>query len=210
MVKGAKRLSRRAFTLIELIFAIVIISIAVISLPMMTQVNNRGIENSMVAEAIFGASAELMNASAGHWDANSMHDNNRSHLSRVIDIGSICENNSSSPRHRLRPGHIAQPFHRRCVDGLNVIPLNDSNATYPNLNNAHDVASKVMFTDNDTEVTGYKKTYRSLVSVTQDATDPNIKRIDINITDSDGDLVTRLRMQSANIGEIDYYKRTFH
>jgi len=213
VVKGAKRLSRRAFTLIELIFAIVIISIAVISLPMMTQVNNRGIENSMVSEAIFAASAELMNASAGYWDANSMHDNNRSHLSRVIDIGSICENNSSSPRHRLRPGHIAQPFHRRCVDGLiaDVIPLNDSSNTYPNLNNADDKGvSKEMFTDTITQKTGYKKTYRSLVSVTQDATDPNIKRIDINITDSDGDLVTRLRMQSANIGEIDYYKRTFH
>ena len=206
MVKGAKRLSRRAFTLIELIFAIVIISIAVISLPMMTQVNNRGIENSMVAEAIFGASAELMNASAGYWDANSMHDNNRSHLSRVIDIGSICENNSSSPRHRLRPGHIAQPLHRRCLDSATIAVVNVADNIYVNLDNAV-YTNRHMFLSTNPQASGYKDNYKSSLFVEQIN---DIKYMQIEVTNSKGEVVTILKMQSANIGEIDYYKRTFH
>ena len=203
MVKGAKRLSRRAFTLIELIFAIVIISIAVVSLPMMIQVNNKGMEDSMVQEAIFAASAELMGASAGYWDANSMADNNVSHLSRVIDIGATCENNSSSVRHRLRPGHIAQPLHRRCVEIAVVSPANAPNNTYPNLNNAVHT-NKSLFLNSNPQASGYKKDYNSSLSVVQNG---DIKEMQISITDSNGNLLTRLRMQSANIGEIDYYKR---
>lgn len=208
MVKRAKQTNRRAFTLIELVFAIVVISIAVVTLPMMIQVNNKGIEDSMVQEAIFAASAELMGASAGYWDANSMADNAVSHLSRVIDIGVIpCNNDNNDTRFRLRPGHIAQPLHRRCLDSNTTIASNASGGLY-SLDDADDgITSKVMFTDNVTEEEGYKQTYRSLVSVNQDAANPNIKHVNINVTDSNGNLVTILRMQSANIGEIDYYKR---
>ncbi len=47
---------RRAFTLIELIFAIVIIAISVISLPMMTQVTSSGVAGNLeTQEAIFKA-----------------------------------------------------------------------------------------------------------------------------------------------------------
>jgi len=204
VVKRAKQTNRRAFTLIELVFAIVVISIAVVTLPMMIQVNNKGIEDSMVQEAIFAASAELMGASAGYWDANSMADNAVSNLSRVIDIGATCENNSSSVRHRLRPGHIAQPFHRRCLESNAIIAINAADANFSNLNNAVH-GSQLMFTDDATNATGYKNEYDSLVSVVQNG---NIKDISITVTDSDGDIVTMLRMQSANIGEIDYYKRT--
>jgi len=74
---------RFAFTMIELIFAIVIIAISVMSLPMMAVVTQRGMENNIVQEAIFAASAELMGATSGYWDENSMQDINVSHLSRV-------------------------------------------------------------------------------------------------------------------------------
>lgn len=206
MVKRANRFSREAFTLIELIFAIVVISIAVVTLPMMIQVNNKSMQDSIVQEAIFAASAELMGASAGYWDANSMADIGVSHLSRVIDIGGDCNNDNNNIRYRLRDGHIAQPFHRRCLDDAAILPANLTNNIYPNLNNAHDAVKKLMFTDAVTEQAGYKKTYDSLVSVNQVG---DIKYIDINVTDESGNLLTRLKMQSANIGEIDYYKRTF-
>ncbi|EQB39657.1 hypothetical protein M947_06590 [Sulfurimonas hongkongensis] len=207
MVKRTKQPNRGAFTLIELIFAIVIISISVVSLPMMIQVNNKSMEDSMVQEAIFAASAELMGASAGYWDANSMADNAVSNLSRVIDIGSTCENNSSSPTNRLRPGHIAQPLHRRCVDDLITVvsPANTLSNTYPNLNNAEHI-SKPIFLNPNPQTSGYKNDYNSSLDIVQA---DNIKFIEINVTDTAGNLVTRLRMQSANIGEIDYYKRTF-
>ncbi|MDA7817017.1 type II secretion system GspH family protein [Sulfurimonas sp.] len=201
-----KKSYKKAFTLIELIFAIVIMSIAVMSLPMMARITSETIENNILQEAIFAGSTELMGASAGYWDTNSMSDNNMSHLSRVVDIGSSCENNTSSSRNRLRPGHIAQTLHRRCVDDTSGNVDDSANATFISLNNAHHSTNDELFTDNITNATGYKETYRSTLLVTRAG---DIKTLTSLVTDNDGNLITRLRMQSANIGEIDYYKRRF-
>lgn len=203
--------ARLAFTLIELIFAIVIISIAVVSLPIMAKITEKGIESNILQEAIFAGSAELMGASSGYWDVNSMADSGLSHMSRVIDIGSVCENNTSSPSHRLRLGHIAQPYHRRCIDAniTTISQANTADTNFPNLDNAvHALAP--MFTDTVTEATGYKETYKSLVTI--DATTADIKIITITVTSLQNGVdtnITRLSLWSANIGEIDYFKRRF-
>lgn len=204
MVSKKNRLGRFAFTMIELIFAIVIIAISVLSLPMITQVTAKGVESNIVQEAIFAASAELMGAASGYWDSNSMQDYNLSHMSRVIDVDGDCDNNTTSSRYRLRAGHIEQPLHRRCVISNAGIVNNASDATFINLNNA--VGSHTIFLLPNPEATGYKNDYNSSVSITQAG---DIKYININVTDSDGDLITVLKMQSANIGEIDYFKRGF-
>jgi len=201
--------SRLAFTMIELIFAIVIIAISVLSLPMMMQVTQKGIESSLVQEAIFAASAELMGASAGYWDENSMEDIDISYIARVIDIASSpCDNNISSDRYRLRVGHIQQPYHRRCLDSNSTSASNSSGGTVISLNDS--VKNKVnIFIDNTNDASGYKTTYISELNVTQSSSDADIKLIEANIYDDDNStLLVKLRMQSANIGEIDYYKRT--
>lgn len=205
MVTNRHKLSRFAFTLIELIFAIVIVSIAVISLPMMTQFISKGVESNIVQEAIFAASTELMGASSGYWDRNSMEDNNVSHISRVIDISGDCNNIALSDRHRLRPGHIAQPLHRRCIDSNTTTPADASDINFPNLDNAEH-ASQVIFLLPSPEATGYKDDYNSVLDVTRTN---DIKFMTVSVTKSNGDLITTLRMQSANIGEIDYFKRRF-
>lgn len=209
------KLSRFAFTLIELIFAIVIIGIAVLSLPVMTQITSKGIESNILQEAIFAGSAELMGATAYYWDRDSMQDSDFSHLSRVIDIGAIrCENNASSPRYRLRTGHIEQPFHRRCLDSNETTSANVSDAGFPNLNNAVHV-SQTIFTDETANASGYKESYRSIVTVEHldqtGAANVNVKKITVTVTDSATPAkdITRLSTYSANIGEIDYYKRRF-
>jgi len=63
---------KRAFTLIELIFAIVIIAITVVSLPMMTQVISKGIEKNLLQEAIFAGAAVLNESVSAKWDENSV------------------------------------------------------------------------------------------------------------------------------------------
>lgn len=206
MVKTYKRL---AFTLIELIFAIVIIGIAVVSLPVMAKITEKGIESNILQEAIFASSAQLMGISSGYWDARSVEDIAYSHMSRVIDINSSCDSNKSNPRYRLRVGHIAQPLHRRCVDDTNVsISATAGIDTLASAVNALD--GTLAFEDlNDATVTGertgYKDDYMTDVNIT---TTGNIKIITITIKNDDGP-ITRLSMQSANIGEIDYYKRRF-
>jgi len=85
---------KSAFTFIELIFAIVIIAISVVSLPTMTSSLSRGIESNLVQEAIFAASTELNQAISSNWDERSLEDGNSS-LGRVVDDGT-CETNSIS------------------------------------------------------------------------------------------------------------------
>ena len=194
--------SRLAFTMIELIFAIVVIAIAVLSLPVMVQITSKGIENNLVQEAIFAASAELMGATSYYWDENSMQDIATSQLSRVIDLNANCNDD------RLRPGHIAQPYHRRCLD-LNTTGANDAaGGTIPDLNDAAAlVTSTPALFDNPTgSAAGYKDSYTSSLSISRTG---NIKFLEATIQDSDGNDIVVLRTQSANVGEIDYYKRRF-
>lgn len=206
MVNRKSTLSRFAFTMIELIFAIVIISIAVISLPMMVQVTSRGIESSLVQEAIFAASAELTGATSYYWDRNSMNDSNLSRYSRVIDINDDCDNNTSSQRYRLRIGHIAQPYHRRCLENPTIDPADTNDTTFPNLNNAVRTGNEVIFDNSIAEAAGYKDTYTRNVSVARTG---YTKKITVTVNNSSGNLVTSLSTYSSNIGEIDYYKRRF-
>ena len=202
MVRITKYRNRYAFTMIELIFAIVIIAISVMSLPMMTQVTGKGIENSLLQEAIFAGSAELMGATTAYWDERSLEDVNVSSLSRVIDTLGDC--NATT---RLRAGHIAQPYHRRCVDSLSAIGL--SATADANITSLDDMikANQDVFLNMNPDASGYKDTYTSTIGV---ALANNIKTITVIIRKVDDDSnVTVLKTQSANIGEIDYFKRTF-
>jgi len=111
---------RAAFTFIELIFAIVVIAISVMSLPMMIQVLSNNMDKNLVQEAIFAAATELNEATTTHWDENSLDANNTNGLADVINVDNSCESNASLSNYRLRTGHILQPLHRKCLSDLNV------------------------------------------------------------------------------------------
>lgn len=198
-------IGRFAFTMIELIFAIVIMSIAVMSLPMMIQTTAKGIEDNIVQEAIFAASAELMGATSYYWDLNSMSDANISRLERVININGDCNTTTN-----LRPGHVNQPYHRRCLDTGTTI-ANTSSTEYRNLNNAVNSTVVDLFDPINImqEAAGYKKAYKSQVTI-EPGENSNIKVLTASIyKDDETTLLTRLKVYSANIGEVDYYKRRF-
>jgi len=208
VVRTNKRL---AFTMIELIFAIVIISIAVVSLPVMTKITEKGIEESILQEAIFAASAELMGVSTGYWDERSMDDIDVSYMSRVINI-TTGVNDCNTSTH-LRPGHIAQPLHRRCLYAspaqaaldkaldANITSLDDFDTA------GVDVNLTITTVGNSTERQGYKNIYTSVIDVNR-TNNSYIKTI-TSIIKISGEKKVKLSMQSANIGEIDYYKRRF-
>jgi len=206
-----------AFTLIELIFAIVVIGIAVVSLPMMNQVISTGIEKNIVQEAIFAAATELNEATTAHWDENSLEPNEPNSLARVIETGS-CENNASLVSFRQMPGHISQPLHRRCLDS-NATTVDNSSAD-ANIMALDDMTKTdvSIFTNNTTnQQAGYKKDYKATVSVTnanvifgidQVNANPNMKKITVSVKDG-ATVVTSLSTYSANIGEVDYYKKEY-
>lgn len=202
MVRGIKR---SAFTLIELIFAIVVMSIVVMSLPVMMRTTSDSIEKNIVQEAIFAASAELMGASAYYWDTRSIEDINESGGERVVDVDGNCNSD------RLLPGHIAQPFHRRCLDS-NVtggVNYTTAEATGISLNRSVHDTTVAMFDNPAAEAAGYKQVYKSAMSIAQ-GTDNDIKILTANIYEDDGTtLLTSLKIYNANIGEVAYYKRRY-
>lgn len=223
MVKKAILVSKSAFSMIELIFAIVIIGITVISLPMVNQVISQSTESNLVQEAIFASSTEINQILSYRWDESSIQNNDI--LSKVIWADSSDCNSST----KLRPGHINAPLHRKCLDNNATaitaaanLGLDTGESTTADSDDIDDFNgdAKSIFIDNSGGGTivsskGYKKDYNSTVTVSYANFDPdfiadnNIKKVTLNISDTSGNLITRLSAFSANIGEVDYYKRNY-
>lgn len=217
MVRNRHPLKRYAFSMIELIFAIVIIGVSVISLPMMTQATSKAIEENLVQEAVFAASTELNQVVSYYWDENSIQGNDS--LSKVINTGD-CNDIS-----KLMPGHVNQPLHRRCLDDTTENPSPslgfDSGESPSDKNDIDDniiVSNEAIFiatSGNVASAEGYKESYTKTVEVdyanfgTEVAADKNIKKITVTIKGEDNKTITRLSTYSANIGEVDYYKRSY-
>ncbi len=207
---------RSAFSLIELIFAIVIIGIAVISLPTMNQSTMKGIEGNMVQEAIFAASTELNQVVTANWDDNSIEPTSPNSPARVIDDGTCGTNPlaTTAPFYRLKLGHVNQPFHRRCLDAnATTTSYSDANTTSVIALDEMQLGIVNVFDDTTTDRAGYKQRYDANITVTRPANfngnNTNIKRIMVTISDLNGKPITQLSTYSSNIGEIDYYKRSY-
>jgi len=211
---------RYAFTMIELIFAIVIIAIAVMALPMMTQTTSKGIEENLVQEAIFASAAKLNEITSYPWDENSTLDKNRSSFSRVIWTSDDDCNASSHPN--LRQGHIKQQtLHRKCLneDYSLVQPSNplgmeeDDNGTYDDIDDFNNVSAP-LFIGSVGSAEGYKTPYTMDVNISYAAFGPkkesnmtkkNMKEINITIIDPNTNLtILKVHTYSANIGGIAY------
>ncbi len=205
---------RAAFTLIELIFAIVIIAISVISLPMMSQAVAKGVDANLLQEAIFAAATELNEAVTAHWDENSIEPGMPDSTARVIETAiNMCNNDNNSSTFRQMPGHINQPLHRRCLDA-NATVTSPSNASATAVDSLDDMEhGDRNITIGTSGAQGYKEIYQSSVVVSPNAdfngANPNIKSIRSTVKDEDGNTITTLQTFSANIGEVDYYKRSY-
>jgi len=215
VVRKYSLFKKSAFTLIELIFAIVIIAISVMSLPMMTQATSKGIEANIVQEVIFATGAILNESTTYYWDKNSMYDANLSQYSRVINtkIGGIDECSGGAPYKRI--GHI----NRRC--------LNDNTKTQDNVGNSDSIEQAKTDYNNDLLLKGsaaaatYKGSYSAKAIVNsckdggcvqfgEEANNQNLKEIEIQVTPTGStDILVLLRAYVANIGEVKPEKRVF-
>ncbi len=215
MVRKYSLFKKSAFTLIELIFAIVIISISVMSLPMMTQVTSKGIEANIVQEVIFATGAILTESTTYYWDSHSMDDANTTSngYSRVINTGECL--GSGVPYKRI--GHV----NRQCLDNnlttpghlLNVDSIEQAEQNYNN---------DLLLRGNAAAAT-YKGSYSATAIVNSCSaggcvqfgdglatTNNNLKEIEIQVTPTgSADILVRLRAYVANIGEVEPESRIF-
>jgi len=217
---------RAAFTMIELIFAIIVIAITVVSLPMMTQVTAKGVEANIDQEAIFATSAKMMQILSFAWDKNSIDANvSRSRdYAKVIDITHL--NNVYGRKNEttkaldtnstFRIGHVREGLHRRFFDNNEIIVAGvgiEDQSAVENISGFDNDGYKfdmtltptIKYVNNDAIIDPF--VFNTAYSANSGTTPTNIKLIEISTT-INNDLVL-LRAYAANIGEIDFNKRRY-
>ena len=224
---------RKAFTMIELIFAIVIISIAVLSLPVMMRVNDHAIENNVAQEALFAVSAKMMQVLSYPWDEHSVNSASPAIYTKIVDIpgGTAAYRRTydmyglANANGNFRIGSIIENGHRRFHNHLSA----DASVSNLNVDDTAAIdaiddrgATNIPFDNAAATSTGYKEIYTMDVTVSYIAdtgspfifaaagnnTPSNMKLVTVDIKDNTGILV-KLRAYSANIGEIDFAKRRY-
>lgn len=204
MVSKKRGSKKSAFTLIEVIFAIVVVSLTLLTLPMVTQVTSDEVEDSLAQEAIFAASAELNEALSAQWDENSLKDENLSVYARVINTKAACVDSKKA-------GHVS----RRCLEDSTQNAQNSAGGAVEDLHDMAHVAQDILITDDNSSTavvanaTGYKKIYKSTFEVAVDASNSDIKHLTITIANPNDENITVLKAVSTNIGEVDIRKRSF-
>lgn len=230
---------RYAFTLIELIFAIVIISVVVISMPIMMKSNEDAIQANINQEALFAASAEIIQALSYPWDTHTIDSTNPNTYGKMVYVNTgdssyfrRDSNNTLDANSSFRVGSIQEDNHRR----FHYYTLPDANISTSNIINngtgakyaLNDIGTQnIPFVNGFSSSTGYKQQYSMDLNVTYVpdtptspyifpasgtttyATASNMKLITVNIKDQSGNSITLLRTYSANIGEFDIAKRRF-
>lgn len=221
--------SRSAFTMIELIFAIVIIAISMLALPMIMTVDASNQEDSLVQEGIMLTTTKVSQALTFPWDpVSSSEAAGVMSASQVLDTPVPPAGLERSAVADFRIGHFQAQLRRRLTP-----------PTAPRAASAIGAgANSISSLDGDSEPVGvaggqfgYKKQWRldTSVSYVTDvaayagtainfayntaATGPsNIKMVQVTATDitpgSAGNIV-RLTSYSSNIGEAEFYKRRY-
>ncbi len=112
-------MKRAGFSLIELVLSIVIIAIAVMSIPMMLQESAKNDRYSLLQESILASRTKMGNILSFKWDNNSEDGGGSSSTLRVLDVN--VTNGSDSELARVsngnrRIGHVFADKRRRFKD----------------------------------------------------------------------------------------------
>jgi len=201
--------------MIELIFAIVIIGVTVLTVPMMIETNNRGLEGNLAQEAIFLVSSVLSETTTRVWDDRSVVETGNPDdyvLSKILDVGAIgSAYGRTAMDSNIRVGGLRQDRHRQFFDynGSLIAPAQTG-----------DEALDVGLDTPTADIAGYKHVYSvsatrgyvtdtgTVFSDTTVGTPTNVKMTEVTIS-TNGEVVVLLRAYTANIGEIDYARRSF-
>jgi prepilin-type N-terminal cleavage/methylation domain-containing protein len=201
---------KSAFTLIELIFAIVIIGIAALSLPMMSQVVSSGSEKSLTQEAIFIAFTEITKVTSSAWDENSRIGNDD--YEHVIFANTTERDSNLSKRNGYVNILYNTDLNRTILPSALGFDANDNNGTVNREDDIDDYIATGSATGSAGSTTGYKFQYTKSITASTNGSfgilgaNPNIKRIQIDVNDSStGNLLVRFYTYAFNTGNAAYH-----
>jgi len=230
-----------AFTMMELIFAIVIIALVSLTIPSILMTNARQTENNLLHEAILIAATQMGQTLSYPWDERSREPDLTLATTDVLNVtnGDVALDRNGITDFRV--GHFQEALRRRMTPdsvarnasttlGRSV----DANTTL--FDDVDDVADLNLTLNPPTSAEllgqGYKMTYtvtgavnyvsdtasynsKAISDFNYSTTSPvgttNIKMVEIRVDGSDApnkpDII--FRAFTSNIGETDYYKRTY-
>ena len=226
-------MKRHAFTMIELIFAIVIMAIVIIALPRMMRTNSNALEANINQEAIFVASAVMVQTLSYPWDAHSVDNNGTYDKIVAIPGGSVIYNrhlDKNDTNRSFRIGAVLEPGHRR---------FHEYNATDANISGLKTSSPNLLcqkdklfpFINDWASANGYKNIYKAYTNVSyitdtndtkgvfvfsskgSQATPTNMKVVTITVkipgVGKKLKTIVVLRSYTANIGETDSAPRVY-
>jgi len=213
------KMVKKAFTMIELIYAIVVIGVTVLTVPMMIQVNNKALEGSITQEAVFLVSSVLSITTTLVWDNRSIPATTGTEnyvLSKMLDVDGVgSKYGRVDVNSTQRVGGSNEDLHRQffTYDTSNPSKYKPAQNSVITLNASID--------NSDSGLLQYKNTYTvtatrgyvpddvNTLKMTADGTPTNLKMTEVTLKNDVGEIVTVLRAYTANIGEVDFARRRF-
>jgi len=230
---------RHAFTMIELIFALVIMGIVFLTLPLILIQNADSVEDNIIQESIFLSSSKMSQLLTFQWDENSKEAGIILSAADVLTVSATGDDELDRNLSDFRRGHFREDKHRR------MTPVNNERnasaavglegALYDDIDDFDGIVDFDVIVLPADSTGGYKKNYRADVNVTYVTDDTNytanpvnfafttaypggttnLKMIETSIAQDRtgaGDWdpnFVLLRAYVANIGETGYFKRRY-
>ena len=225
---------KKGFTFIELVVAIVVIGIAMMSVPLLLSQSSRTNEFSISQEAVLAGSTKIGNILTYPWDDKLVSEVDVKHILDVtngdLDLDRFPDNNSTR-----RKGNFKANFRRKFDTNLTFASVvlgrvGDTNASaYNDIDDFNGVSetitsggtgdylmdlnlsTKVFYISDDANYSSsptlnFGDLNASLVTPTT-----NLKMIEVKVVNrTNHQLVTTLRAFSANIGSYELIYRTFN
>ncbi len=137
---------RKGIGLIELVLAIVVIAISVMSVPMMLQQGNRNDTYSMMQEAILAARTKMGNILSYQWDDNAREGNNTNGRLRALDVlggvHALDRNDTYDTTNERRIGHVIGNLRRKMMHNV-TYPKNSVDVNITDINDFDSLESNI-------------------------------------------------------------------
>ncbi len=158
---------KHAFTMIELIFSLVVMGFILISIPTVMATAEEAKSENIIQEAIFASATKINQMLSYSWDANSINPTTTFTYARVLDAGGNVNFNRNGATN-FRIGHLVQSGHRRLFSAVTAPTgiLGQEGTGIDDIDDFNAVVNQNLFIEDTTQSTGYKKNY--LISVDVD------------------------------------------
>jgi len=219
---------KKGFTFIELIIAIVVIGIALMSVPLLLSQSSRSDEFSINQEAILAATTKIGDILTYPWN-----ETNSSGILHVFDVthGDSDLNRSPDDNSTRRIGHFKEKYRRKFYDqiteanatlghdkGNEFDGMGDFNGTDDNISSSGtgdylmnlNLSTRVFYISDDANYSSSPTLNFGDLNVSPATPTTNIKMVKVNVSDAHtNQIITTLKAFSCNIGSYQLLYRTF-